>query len=108
MSKVTITGHAYHRNGVGGDPFRVVSFTVTEDEIDTELIAILPSDLRDYNHQQGDVPCYVLNPNDPLESKWRGDRLYSDLLDAGLWERMDADDKAELDAVLAGWNRGAK
>ena len=78
-------GIEYHRNGVGGDSFYVVKFF--EEEEDRNLIAIVASEMRGSARE---LRCYVIDPVDPTGSKWRGDRIYRDLVDAGLWKIVQA------------------
>ena len=75
----------YHRNGVGGDSFYVVKFH--DDDAARDLIAVVPSSMRENDR---DYECYVIDPSDPVHSKWRGDVLYRDLVDAGLWQIVEA------------------
>lgn len=98
---IKLNAQEYHRNGVGGEPFYTVSFTLTEDGESTQLIAVLPSALRDYPINEGGIPCYIINPNNPLESKWRGDRLLMNLIEAGVWEWIDRENDRIFNDFLA-------
>lgn len=84
----------YHRNGVGGDSFYVVQFE--EPETGLDLLAMIPSQMRDFDE---DLRCYIINPSDPMDSKWRGDRLYRRLVDAGLWDLVQAKNDALLQTL---------
>lgn len=106
--KIKLNAQEYHRNGVGGEGFHTVAFTLTEDGASAELIAVLPSALRYYPMNEGGIPCYIINPNDPLESKWRGDRLLMDLLEAGVWSWIDREDDRKFNEVLAKYARTNK
>lgn len=96
---ITFIDSNTHRNGVGGEPFVVVTFT--HDSHDRPLIAVIPSK---YNPREGlDFDngwseTYVIDPTD-LSRKWRGDQLYRELVEEGLWDRVTADARAR-DALL--------
>lgn len=105
---IKLNAQEYHRNGVSGEPFYTVAFTLTEDGESTELVAVLPSELRDYPINEGEVPCYIINPSNPLESKWRGDRLLIDLIDAGVWAWIDAENDRTFNEFLAKYARTSK
>jgi hypothetical protein len=81
----------YHRNGVGGEPFYVVKFY--DDEAFRDLIAVIPSSMRE---DDSDYECYVIDPSDPFNSKWRGDVLYYGLVEAGLWDMVKAADEGYI------------
>lgn len=92
---VHILGTAVHRNGVGGDPFVCVRFR--HEDSDSPLIAVIPTRCRE-EPASGALHTYVVHPTDP-DSKWRGDRLYADLLAAGLWERVQVDSDARMSSI---------
>lgn len=80
------------RNGVGGEPFVAVRFL--SDEYPRPLIAVIPT--RYMPHDDPDMPnlahegwssTFVVDPED-LTQHWRGDVLYAELVDAGLWQRV--------------------
>lgn len=95
---VSIIGTDTQRNGVGGEPFVAVRFTL--DEYDRPLIAVVPLKFRAQNDPElpdrtadGWSETYVVDPAD-LSQHWRGDELYRQLLEAGLWERVQDDQRA--------------
>jgi hypothetical protein len=104
---IKLNNYEYHRNGSGGDGFYAVAFTLTEEGESTELIAVLPGGLRDYDLNEGDVPAYIINPNDPL-SKWRGDKIARDLIDAGVWSWIDEENERRFNELLAAYTKTNK
>lgn len=106
-TQFTIHGLSYQRNGVGGEGFYTVDFFLEEPyESCARLIAVIPASLRTYDMNNGDVPCFVIDPTNPLESKWRGDTIAAGLIDAGLWQRIDADDEARWQTFLTDRQNG--
>lgn len=101
--KYLIKNYASHRNGVGGDFFECVWFTLTEDGQSTDLIAVISADERERatRDEWEQWRCYVIDPTDP-ENKWRGDNIGADLVALGIFDMIDkaADDKWQ--AFLAG------
>jgi hypothetical protein len=81
----TIKNIEFHRNGVGGDSFYVVEFN--ESDTGRDLVAVIASEMR---YDDSEYRCYVIDPSDPVNSKWRGDTIYRDLVDAGLWDILQA------------------
>ena len=105
---IKLNTQEYHRNGVGGEGFYTVAFTLTEYNETTELIAVIPSALRDYDLNDGGIPCYIINPANPLTSKWRGDSILSDLLQEDLWEWIDAENDRKFQESIAGYKEAMK
>lgn len=63
----------YHRNGITGQPFNVVEFTLYDEDVDTvDLIAIIP----DGEHEE----VFVINADD-IGDKYRGDVIGERLLE---------------------------
>ena len=102
MTTYTITNWERHRNGVSGTGFYTVAFTLTEDGDTHNLIAVMPDGLREHNLNDGDTPCFVINPADPLDSHWRGDRIAHDLISMGIWQMIDDRNEATWQAFLKG------
>lgn len=83
--EVEILSVESNRNGVGGEPFWSIRFTLS----DQTLVGIIPySGLvfdDDYSHilgiRKADTPCFVVNPDD-LTSHWRGDDISEALIEA--------------------------
>lgn len=98
--RVEILNTDTHRNGVGGDCFVAVEFTVDEGlgHPMERLIAVIPSDVAD-NPADGWARCYIINPADPVHAKYRGDSLYRELLAAGLWARVASDSEARWNTL---------
>lgn len=97
MSNVTIVTTNCHRNGVGGDPFYVITFQ--HDDSVNPLTAIVPTAVEE-KPDNGWAHTYVIDPTDPTR-KWRGDAIYHDLVNAGLWNRIQADNDARWETTLA-------
>ena len=100
MSNITIKEVASHRNGVGGTPFRAVTFTLEDHGHTHDLVAIISTDFDD---PDGYANCYVIDPTDPINSKWRGDRLYFDLRQAGLVEFVNEAEAKQLEESVNRW-----
>lgn len=91
---VKVSSVAYHRNGVGGDPFYVCLFTDSA-ERGALFVGIVPSvyvlsddegETPEYNADSGCLPCYVLDVKRLAQgdiafgsNSWRGDRYFEPL-----------------------------
>ena len=97
---MNIESVAYHRNGIGGDPFYAVLFHDPK-VAGSRFIGIVPSiyvpasdgedaDLTPtYNSDSGCVPCYVLDVRLAAQgniefgsNSWRGDNYFPELVEA--------------------------
>ena len=66
----------YHRNGVTGQPFNVVEFTLYDEDVETvDLIAIIP-EVEDGDDEE----VFVINADD-IGDKYRGDVIGERLLE---------------------------
>src|SRR5258708_5809710 len=90
---VKVSSVAYHRNGIGGDPFYVCLFTDSEQR-NAQFVGIVPSvyvsdedhEAPDFSAESGCQPCYVLDVNLLAagdiafgSNSWRGDNYFETL-----------------------------
>ena len=83
----------YHRNGVGGESFYAVRFRHTLDA-GRPLVAIVEAHYRYEHPEHGWQGTFVIDPEDPTLS-WRGDVMYQDLMDAGMWQHIQQQEDIE-------------
>lgn len=100
---------AHHRNGSGGDPFSLVTFTDWDRAArpSSTYLAVIPDDQRYAPpHALRETECYVteidLLPDTAFGvNSFRGDVAWTDLIAAGLW----ADDRYVVTDGQRFWSR---
>jgi hypothetical protein len=78
---IKIIEKSYHRNGVSGEPFYLIDFTLweEEDEEGIDLLAVMT-----------EKQCYIIDPEN-INNKFRGDRIGDELRERGEWLGWDFD-----------------